>query len=326
LLKEEDIIQKMDADLIRTFTDSILMLVCDPRLVELDVGKNLIRALNTIVIRICQHTNMNNCSTALLKLLAKYQSSEPNGRVIMLVRKCLVKHIEAFTQPGKHEQLDLVVVFQLMNEFFTRFHPDGQQIPEPVKESVKPLQAYLQRVVVLKRYKTLNYVYTFHENSVLVKYIRRCTRALGRDPNNQTTITTGSADETLKHASGTHNSTIQQQQNPSIVEELKSLFDRILKDIFDGSVEELYNLMEVHPEQVNCFEQFLHESEYSCLIRRAFEEIRLSIAQKKSLLPGEAVRRALPESIQAHIDHMKELTQLIDDVSTMFPRKVNGQA
>lgn len=103
------------------------------------------------MIRICEYSNPNNCFVALMKLLLKYQSSEPDGRVIALIRKCVFKHVDVFLDSVKHEQLDLNLVFENLFAYFSKFYVEP--IHESVKETSRTLHVYIQRLVVTKRYK-----------------------------------------------------------------------------------------------------------------------------------------------------------------------------
>lgn len=91
LVKDDCIVGRITADTMRSFVDSILSLVADNRLNQLAGCRQIFRSLNVVVIRICEFSNPNSCFVALMRLLIKYQASEPDGRIISLIRKCLFK-------------------------------------------------------------------------------------------------------------------------------------------------------------------------------------------------------------------------------------------
>lgn len=110
------------------------------------------RSINMIVLRLCEHTNPNNFSVSIFKLLTKYQGSDPDGRVIQLIRKCIIKHTDTVVlDKEKNEQLDVIVIFQLIYEFCFKFY--SETASDSIKESMKPIKNYLQRIVLTKRYK-----------------------------------------------------------------------------------------------------------------------------------------------------------------------------
>lgn len=86
-----------------------------------------------------------------MKLLIKYQATDPDSRIIGLVRKCLFKHVDVFLDPAKHELLDLSAIFDLLYAYYSKFYVDPTS--ESVKETCRTLHVYIQRLVVTKRYK-----------------------------------------------------------------------------------------------------------------------------------------------------------------------------
>jgi hypothetical protein len=107
MVKEDAIVQRITADTMRAFIDALLALVSDERLTQVAGSRQIFRSLNVVVIRLCEHSNPNACFVSLMRLLIKYQGSEPEGRIIALIRKCLFKHVDVFLDPAKYEQLDL---------------------------------------------------------------------------------------------------------------------------------------------------------------------------------------------------------------------------
>uniref|UniRef100_A0A915DA60 TOG domain-containing protein n=1 Tax=Ditylenchus dipsaci TaxID=166011 RepID=A0A915DA60_9BILA len=309
LVKDDLIVKKISADTMRSFVDAILSLVTDPRLTNLAGSRQIFRSLNVVVIRICEFSNPNNCFIALMKLLIKYQTNEPDGKIISLIRKCLFKHVDVFLDPGKYEQLDLHAVFDLLHEYFSKFYV-GEPVPESVKETCRTLNVYIQRLVVTKRYKVLNFLYPYPENGQLVSYVRRCVRALGKSD----------------QAKAANEEQSQTQTDPgqvpviqkAVPEELVQLFRRVSDDIFDGCVEELYNFMDVHPEQNGNFEELMSSCEYSCIVRRSFSEIRRSRIKKEPLGVGDSVRQVLPQEDRDFIANQLSLQKKIDDAVAIY--------
>lgn len=86
-----------------------------------------------------------------MKLLIKYQSSDPQGRIISLLRKCIIKHVDILTDPARHEKLDLNVVLENLYAYYSKFYTESNT--DSVKETCRTLQSYIQRLVVTKRYK-----------------------------------------------------------------------------------------------------------------------------------------------------------------------------
>jgi hypothetical protein len=69
-------------------------------------------------------------------------------------------------------------------------------------------------------------------------------------------------------------------------EELEKLFTRISDDIFSGAVEDLYNFMDIHPEQNANFEQLMAQCDYSSIVRKAFAEVRQCRLKRQITQPG----------------------------------------
>ncbi|KAI1728792.1 HEAT repeat domain-containing protein [Ditylenchus destructor] len=316
LVKDDVIVGKITVDTMRSFVDAILSLVADNRLNNLAGSRQIFRSLNVVVIRICEFSNPNSCFVALMRLLIKYQASEPEGRIIYLIRKCLFKHVDVFLDPAKYEKLDLLAVFGLLHEYFSKFYV-GEPVPESVKETCRTLNVYIQRLVVTKRYKVLNYLYPYPENGQLVTYVRRCVRALVKSDQAKT----GENDDPNQTAMTTVEQSTTKKSPP---EELISLFRRVSEDIFDGCVEELYNFMDVHPEQNGNFEELMNSCEYSCIIRRAFGEIRRTRIKKEPMAIGESVRLVLPPEDRLFIEKQCALQKKIDDALCIYNVQKNN--
>ncbi|KAI1721756.1 HEAT repeat domain-containing protein [Ditylenchus destructor] len=316
LVKDDVIVGKITVDTMRSFVDAILSLVADNRLNNLAGSRQIFRSLNVVVIRICEFSNPNSCFVALMRLLIKYQASEPEGRIIYLIRKCLFKHVDVFLDPAKYEKLDLLAVFGLLHEYFSKFYV-GEPVPESVKETCRTLNVYIQRLVVTKRYKVLNYLYPYPENGQLVTYVRRCVRALAKSDQAKT----GENDDPNQTAMTVVEQSTTKKSPP---EELINLFRRVSEDIFDGCVEELYNFMDVHPEQNGSFEELMNSCEYSCIIRRAFGEIRRTRIKKEPMAIGESVRLVLPPEDRQFIEKQCALQKKIDDALCIYNVQKNN--
>ena len=52
------------------------------------------------------------------------------------------------------------------------------------------------------------------------------------------------------------------------------------------AVEDLYNFMDIHPEQSSNLDQFMSKCDYASLIRKAFIEVRKCRLERKPLIPG----------------------------------------
>lgn len=87
-------------------------------------------------------------------------------------------------------------------------------------------------------------------------------------------------------------------------------------------MEELYNFMDVHPEQNGNFEQLMTSCPYGCLINRAFLEIRQSRLKKEPMLPGDCVKRTLPKNDYDFIEQQYALQKKLDDFIIAY----SGQA
>jgi hypothetical protein len=87
-------------------------------------------------------------------------------------------------------------------------------------------------------------------------------------------------------AGGTMDASQMGGQQTGIAEELDKLFGHISEDLFGGAVEELYNLMDIHPEQNGNFEALMAKCDYACIVRKAFNEIRQCRLRKEQVQPG----------------------------------------
>ncbi|CAK5085019.1 unnamed protein product [Meloidogyne enterolobii] len=102
------------------------------------------------------------------------------------------------------------------------------------------------------------------------------------------------------------------------MEEMEKLFARIDDDIFSGAVEDLYNFMDIHPEQNANLEQFMSKCIYASLIRKAFVEIRKCRLERKPLIPGDSVRRILPEETLSYLDKNNQIIACIDEFTALL--------
>jgi len=272
-----------------------------------------------VVIRLCEFSNPNNCFVSLMKLLIKYQLSEPDGRIIALIRKCLFKHVDVFLDPAKYEQLDLQVVFDLLHSYYSKFYIDP--VAESVKETCRTLNVYIQRLVVTKRYKVLNFLYPYPEQCHLVNYVRRCVRALGKSDAAKAAASAAEAGEPLPTPEGDTTAA-----NFNVIpDELVDLFRRISNEIFDGCVEEVYNYMDVHPEQNGNFERLMNTCEYSCIVRRAFSEIRRARLKKEPTRVGDCVRAVLPEEDRDFLEKQLAIQRDINATVNVIQQQKMGK-
>ncbi|KAL3095609.1 hypothetical protein niasHT_024435 [Heterodera trifolii] len=311
LTNEMTIMQRISTDTLRSFIDALLSLVSDQRLKILN--KQVFRSLNIIVIRLCEFTNPNVCFVALMKLVMKYQASDPGGQLSSLVRKCLTKFTDAIVEPTRIEKVDILTVLHPIHEYYSRFYvADGQtnQISDTVKDTSKLLCIFLQRLVINQKYAMLNYLYPFPENSQLVSYVRRCIRTVGRK-----------AMEEKRQDGGTGGTATNQNNQPKIGagdDELSSIFSRISCDVFNGAVEDLYNFMDIHPDQNSKFEQLMDRCEYASIVRRAFVEIRQTRLNREPLKPGICVRRVLPEETRQFLEEQNALSNRMNELMRLF--------
>uniref|UniRef100_A0A915M7Y5 TOG domain-containing protein n=2 Tax=Meloidogyne incognita group TaxID=654580 RepID=A0A915M7Y5_MELJA len=299
LTNETHIMKRISADTLRGFIEAILSLVCDQRLSGFK--DQVFRSLNVVVIRLCEFTHPSVCFLALMKLIMKYQAAEPKGKMMDLLRKCMIKRTETLTDPAIVDMIDIPTLLEHINTYITRFYittNEGHDSDASVKETSKLLFICVQRIVVKKKYSILNYLDHLPENSHIVLYVKRCVRAVGKRN------TTG--DE--KTPDGT----------PPFMEEMEKLFARIDDDIFSGAVEDLYNFMDIHPEQNANLEQFMSKCIYASLIRKAFVEIRKCRLERKPLIPGDSVRRILPEETLSYLDKNNQIIACIDEFTALL--------
>lgn len=66
------------------------------------------RSLNVVVIRLCEFTHPSVCFLALMKLIMKYQAADPKGKMMDLLRKCMIRRTETLTDPAI---VDMVWIF-----------------------------------------------------------------------------------------------------------------------------------------------------------------------------------------------------------------------
>uniref|UniRef100_A0A914H2Z5 TOG domain-containing protein n=1 Tax=Globodera rostochiensis TaxID=31243 RepID=A0A914H2Z5_GLORO len=297
LTNEMLIMQRISTDTLRSFIDSLLSLVSDQRLKTLN--KQIFRSLNIVVIRLCEFTNPNVCFVALIKLIMKYQSSDPGSQMSTLIHKCLTKYTDTIVDPVKIEKVDLLTVLSPIHEYYSRFYvidEQTKQIPET-------------RLVVKRRYAMLNYLYPFPESSQLVSYVRRCIRTVGRK----------AMEDTSKQAEGGGAALV-------MTDELTSIFNRISEDPFNGAIEDLYNFMDIHADQSGNFEQLMARCEYASIVRRAFSEIRQTRLNREPLKSGVCVRRVLPDETRQFLDQQNALSSRLDDVIRLFSSAASSTA
>ncbi|KAL7079082.1 hypothetical protein ACQ4LE_001573 [Meloidogyne hapla] len=307
LTNEVHIVKRISADTLRSFIEAILSLVCDQRLSGFK--DQVFRSLNVVVIRLCEFTHPSVCFLALMKLIMKYQATEPKGKMMDLLRKCMIKRTETLTDPAIVDMIDIPTLLEYINNYITRFYitTDGRDLDVSVKETSKLLFICVQRIVVKKKYSILNYLDHFPENSQIVVYVRRCVRAVGKR----------TADEKTPDGS------------PPFMEEMEKLFMRINDDIFSGAVEDLYNFMDIHPEQSANLDQFMSKCVNAILIRKAFVEIRKCRMERKPLIPGDSVRRILPEETISYLDNNNQIISCIDEFTALIsgsPAATLGQS
>lgn len=107
--------------------------------------------MNNIAVRLCESAHSKSCFISLMKLLMQYQETDPEGRIIFLIRKCIFKHLNRFFEPDFFKEIDLQCIFDLFYEWFNKFYVDP--VTESVKETLRTLNNYTHRIILAKRYK-----------------------------------------------------------------------------------------------------------------------------------------------------------------------------
>jgi hypothetical protein len=303
-LLKVNIIENISVSSLKSLFEEILLVICDERLNTLATSHQIVRSLNVIVLRLCDQTHSTSFFLASCKLLTAYQDSDPNGRVIGLIRKCFFKFCDALMNEKRSQQLDLEKVFTAVHAFFERFGP--QQTQSSV-ESCKTLEYIIQRLVVSIRYSTQNYLFPFPNDSHLVTYVRRCMRQLA------------------KHDRSEHQNATVTGQEEIVLQQLKSLFDKVADNLFSGGVEDLYNFMDVYTEtNLNVliaanYEALMAKCPIEHLIRRAFEELHTAHSNRTQLAVGECVRKVMDEHGRTKVDFYLNIGKQMDDLIKSAP-------
>ncbi|KAH7717073.1 CBR-ZYG-9 protein [Aphelenchoides avenae] len=287
------IMEKISATALKQLLNEILELMCDERLNMLETKHQIIRSLNVIVVRICEHGDPTSLFQAITRLLMQYQESDPNGRMIGLIRKCVFKQSDSLMDADRAQRLDLEKVFETLHAFYEQFKP---QKTESTKESCGTFDHYIQRLVILLRYKVLDQLHVLPNNSHVVTYTRRCVRALSKK------------DE--ENAAADPNDTIQASPIPRV---LRQMFERLNETILDGGVEELFNYMDIHPEHAAHFEVLMDSSVHEYTIRDAFKELSAARGRKEVLPIGACVVRTLKEPYRTQVESQQEFCRMLDD-------------
>jgi hypothetical protein len=109
-----------------------------------------------------------------MKLAVRYQDSQhpdPGGKMVEMIRKCMIKHTDVLADPMRVEQviflkynlqseyflldqIDVPTVLEPVHAYYLRFYVPNEQreIDECTKQTTKVICIYIQRLVVHKRY------------------------------------------------------------------------------------------------------------------------------------------------------------------------------
>ena len=172
LFAQRDLVRFIDSDSLEAVIKSLLKRLLDGRLPELQEGATLLKALNSIMLRILENANRAHSFCALLDIMGTAYDSGQNQRFMELVVKCLLKLTKALPTSIATLGSDLDVILSQLHIFLTQHPPslfkDRDDLP------LRTVKTILNEIVKAKGEAIrdhLNLIQSDNKAPLLISYI-----------------------------------------------------------------------------------------------------------------------------------------------------------
>ncbi|GAB1602380.1 cytoskeleton-associated protein 5-like isoform X1 [Argonauta hians] len=163
-------------DVLKDLTNSVITLLLDSRLMELGEGPQVVRAVNTTVIRIMENSNFTNILSASISLLHDSVSSETCApKFIEMIMKCMWRMVRML--PDSMNDLNTDKILHDIHLFFKAF-PASSWKERSSDLPYRTVKTILHTLTKLKGNKILSHLTLVEdENSELEAYLSKILKS-----------------------------------------------------------------------------------------------------------------------------------------------------
>ncbi|XP_029636093.1 cytoskeleton-associated protein 5 isoform X2 [Octopus sinensis] len=163
-------------DVLKDLTNSVITLLLDSRLMDLGEGPQVVRAVNTTVIRIMENSNFTNMLSASIRLLHDSVSSETcTPKFIEMIMKCMWRMVRML--PDSMNDLNTDKILHDIHLFFKAF-PANSWKDRSSDLPYRTVKTILHTLTKLKGNKILSHLTLVDdENSELEGYLSKILKS-----------------------------------------------------------------------------------------------------------------------------------------------------